>query len=102
MALVAHMLERGGEGALPFLIVVPASLVANWRAELSRWLPTVPFIAYTGPAEERERIYYRQVRKTGSTYIGHNGFRLYMVAHLAPASNPLCRYAKRTWAGKSW
>ncbi|KAK2079294.1 hypothetical protein QBZ16_002985 [Prototheca wickerhamii] len=63
MALVAHMLERGGDGALPFLIVVPASLVANWRAELSRWLPTVPVIAYTGPAEERERIYYRQIRK---------------------------------------
>lgn len=79
MALVAHMLERGGEGTLPFLIVVPASLVANWRAELSRWLPTVPVIAYTGPAEERERIYYRQVRKPGATYTSKNAFRLHTI-----------------------
>lgn len=61
IALMMHLVEADA-ACLPFLIVVPASLVPNWQAELQRWAPGLKTVIYRGPAAEREDIYIRQVR----------------------------------------
>lgn len=61
IALMMHLVEADA-ACLPFLIVVPASLVPNWQAELQRWAPGLKTVIYRGPAAERENIYNRQVR----------------------------------------
>ncbi|KAK9798163.1 hypothetical protein WJX73_003156 [Symbiochloris irregularis] len=61
IALIAHLIEAG-KAAKPFLILVPASLVANWEAEFAAWAPSIQVVAYRGSAAEREEIFATQVR----------------------------------------
>ncbi len=46
IGLVAHSLARANNKVL---IVVPASLIANWQKELAQFLPAVTFDVHTGP-----------------------------------------------------
>ncbi|KAL6769639.1 hypothetical protein ACKKBG_A31805 [Auxenochlorella protothecoides x Auxenochlorella symbiontica] len=62
IALMMHLVEADA-ACLPFLIVVPASLVPNWQAELQRWAPGLKTVIYRGPAAERENIYNRQIQR---------------------------------------
>lgn len=60
IALVCHQLEARGRGH-PFLIAAPASVLANWAAELRRWAPRVKAALYAGGAAERERVWREEV-----------------------------------------
>lgn len=64
--MMAHLVETGGgsspaRAAGPFLVVVPASLVPNWKAELAAWAPGLRAVVYRGTADEREHIFATQV-----------------------------------------
>lgn len=61
IALIAHLIEAG-KATRPFLILVPASLVANWEAELAAWAPSIQVVAYRGSMAEREEIFDSQAR----------------------------------------
>ena len=45
--------------AAPALIVVPASLVLQWRAQLRAWAPELTLSTAIGPADERQRAWKR-------------------------------------------
>jgi len=52
-ALLAHLAESGSLG--PSLLVVPNSLVVNWRQELARFCPMIRgVLEYHGPARRRD------------------------------------------------
>ena len=38
---------------MPHLIIVPASVLHNWKRELDLWCPRLRTILYTGPKKER-------------------------------------------------
>ncbi|GAA6035092.1 hypothetical protein JCM8097_002180 [Rhodosporidiobolus ruineniae] len=44
------------EGARPFLIAVPNSLVGNWMREFARWAPKMRVVPYNGDAESRQMV----------------------------------------------
>ncbi|GAA5876848.1 hypothetical protein JCM3774_000791 [Rhodotorula dairenensis] len=44
------------EGARPFLVVVPNSLVGNWLREFARWAPTLRVVPYNGDGESRRIV----------------------------------------------
>ena len=60
IAFLAYLAEARGERG-PWLIVVPASLLPNWEAELSAWAPDLAVLAYKGSAQAREAIFISQV-----------------------------------------
>jgi SNF2 family DNA or RNA helicase len=37
------------------LVVLPASLIANWQVELAKWAPHVPLLVYHGSVAQRRR-----------------------------------------------
>ena len=41
----------------PALVVAPASLLANWRAEIGVWAPGLTIAIYRGTAAEREAVW---------------------------------------------
>ena len=48
--LLDRLASRSGKSARSSLLVVPASLLANWRTELQRFAPTLSFLI-THPSE---------------------------------------------------
>ena len=46
----------------PFLIIVPASLIGNWQAELASWAPALKVFICRGPAAQREAQWTKQVQ----------------------------------------
>ena len=55
IALLAWLAcERGTWG--PHLIVVPTSVLLNWKLELLRWCPAFKVLAYHGSAKERKAL----------------------------------------------
>lgn len=46
---------------MPFLIVVPSSLIANWEQEFQHWAPSLKLTAYKGTADARAALFARQV-----------------------------------------
>ena len=60
IALLAYLV---GERCVcnPSLVVVPASVRANWAAEFKQWAPKLKVIEYFGPKDERKEIFTKQV-----------------------------------------
>ena len=60
IALLAYLV---GERCVrtPSLVVVPASVRANWAAEFKEWAPKLKIIEYFGPRDERRDIFTKQV-----------------------------------------
>ena len=54
------------------LLVVPSSLIDNWRAELSKWCPTLPLHLYTETPERRARR-LQQCLDTGGVLLSTYG-----------------------------
>lgn len=52
-AIAALRALKASGGTLPALIVVPAGLISQWRAELYRWAPELSFSTVRGPASDR-------------------------------------------------
>ncbi len=61
IAFLAFLAEARAERG-PWLIVAPASLLANWEAELAAWAPHLKVVAYKGSAQAREALFASQVR----------------------------------------
>eukprot|EP00750_Incisomonas_marina_P011423 INCI16374.7.p1 GENE.INCI16374.7~~INCI16374.7.p1 ORF type:complete len:946 (-),score=200.71 INCI16374.7:226-3063(-) len=55
-ALIAYMQKRRGRSPRPSLVIVPASVVDNWKRELGKWCPDSPTIVYHGSAADRAAI----------------------------------------------
>ena len=62
IALIAH-LKEAGRAKQPFLILVPASLMANWEGEIAHWAPSLQVVSYRGKGDERETIFQTQAWK---------------------------------------
>ncbi|GAA5982615.1 hypothetical protein JCM11641_002601 [Rhodosporidiobolus odoratus] len=44
------------EGARPFLVVVPNSLIGNWMREFAKWAPAMRVVPYNGDGESRKIV----------------------------------------------
>jgi|GEM_PF-50337 len=56
LQVIAFLLPVLKEKETPALVVTPASLVYNWKAELARFAPSIPVRLVVGTAEERRAI----------------------------------------------
>ena len=62
IALMAHLTETSKPRPLPFLVVVPASLIPNWEAELAAFAPALQVHTYRGSGPQRAAAFQKQVR----------------------------------------
>ena len=56
IALLCHLVESTSCTG-PFLIVLPASVVANWAAEFTKFAPHLAVCLYTGPEARRREVF---------------------------------------------
>ena len=64
-------LKKQNETNIPHLIIVPASVLANWERELNLICPQLGVVKYHGTLEEREQIKARlrkSINKKDSSY----------------------------------
>ncbi|KAG5464368.1 hypothetical protein LSCM1_00551 [Leishmania martiniquensis] len=55
IALLCYFAEYRNDWG-PHLIVVPTTVVLNWKAELERWAPGLKVLTYIGPTKERHQL----------------------------------------------
>ncbi|KAF3597404.1 hypothetical protein DY000_02024879 [Brassica cretica] len=56
MALIAYLMEfKGNYG--PHLIIVPNTVLVNWKSELHTWMPSVSCIYYVGTKDQRSKLF---------------------------------------------
>jgi SWI/SNF-related matrix-associated actin-dependent regulator of chromatin subfamily A protein 2/4 len=61
MALIAYLMEKKDNRG-PHLIIVPNSVIVNWKSELTHWLPSARCVYYVGNKEDRNRLYVQEVQ----------------------------------------
>ncbi|GAA5884888.1 hypothetical protein JCM6882_007139 [Rhodosporidiobolus microsporus] len=61
------------EGARPFLVVVPNSLVGNWLREFARWAPAMRVVPFSGDAESRKIVEQYEL------FDGHGSLKTHVV-----------------------
>ena len=61
MALIAYLMEKKDNRG-PHLIIVPNSVIVNWKSELTHWLPSARCVYYVGNREDRSRLYVQEVQ----------------------------------------
>ena len=61
MALIAYLMEKKDNRG-PHLIIVPNSVMVNWKSELTTWLPSARCVYYVGNKEDRNRLYVSEVQ----------------------------------------
>lgn len=59
IAFLAHLREWAFDDPPSAIIVVPASVVSNWMAELERWAPSLTVCLYYGDQAERRNIQHQ-------------------------------------------
>ncbi|KAI9329957.1 P-loop containing nucleoside triphosphate hydrolase protein [Obelidium mucronatum] len=67
LSMLSYMKESGRGG--PYLVVCPLSVLSSWEAELKRWTPTMKFIRFHGPMNERASIKKRCTREKFDVYL---------------------------------
>ena len=63
IALLCHLVEHEQLARGPFMIVVPASVLPSWAAELARWAPQLDVASYTGPEAARSAVYAQKLAR---------------------------------------
>ena len=56
ISLLTYLMEKKGCNG-PFLIIVPLSVISNWKDELERWAPSIVNITYKGAPKARKEIF---------------------------------------------
>ncbi|KAN0023057.1 hypothetical protein ACTFIU_009140 [Dictyostelium citrinum] len=62
ISLLAHIKETYNDNG-PHLVVVPATILANWEREFKTWCPSLSIIRYYGNLREREELRYELKKK---------------------------------------
>uniref|UniRef100_A0A2P2ME21 Chromatin structure-remodeling complex protein SYD n=1 Tax=Rhizophora mucronata TaxID=61149 RepID=A0A2P2ME21_RHIMU len=60
ISLICYLMETKNDRG-PFLVVVPSSVLPGWESEINFWAPGIHKIVYSGPPEERRRLFKEQI-----------------------------------------
>ncbi|KAE9602017.1 putative DNA helicase chromatin remodeling SNF2 family [Lupinus albus] len=60
ISLICYLMETKNDRG-PFLVVVPSSVLPGWESEINFWAPSVHKIVYSGPPEERRRLFKERI-----------------------------------------
>ncbi|KAL6966430.1 hypothetical protein U1Q18_032209 [Sarracenia purpurea var. burkii] len=60
IALMCYLMETKNDRG-PFLVVVPSSVLPGWESEINFWAPGINKIVYSGPPEERRRLFKERI-----------------------------------------
>ncbi|KAL2507883.1 chromatin structure-remodeling complex protein SYD-like [Forsythia ovata] len=60
ISLICYLMETKNDRG-PFLVVVPSSVLPGWESEINFWAPSIHKIVYSGPPEERRRLFKEQI-----------------------------------------
>ncbi|KAK3027834.1 hypothetical protein RJ639_040584 [Escallonia herrerae] len=56
ISLLCYLMETKNDRG-PFLVVVPSSVLPGWVSEMNFWAPSINKIVYSGPPEERRKLF---------------------------------------------
>ncbi|XP_011034240.1 PREDICTED: chromatin structure-remodeling complex protein SYD-like isoform X2 [Populus euphratica] len=60
ISLICYLMETKNDRG-PFLVVVPSSVLPGWETEINFWAPGILKIVYSGPPEERRRLFKEKI-----------------------------------------
>ncbi|KAJ0092543.1 hypothetical protein Patl1_25558 [Pistacia atlantica] len=60
IALICYLMETKNDRG-PFLVVVPSSVLPGWDSEINFWAPGILKIVYSGPPEERRKLFKEKI-----------------------------------------
>ncbi|XP_065631375.1 chromatin structure-remodeling complex protein SYD [Quercus suber] len=60
ISLICYLMETKNDRG-PFLVVVPSSVLPGWESEINFWAPDILKIVYSGPPEERRRLFKEKI-----------------------------------------
>ncbi|CAH9083032.1 unnamed protein product [Cuscuta epithymum] len=60
ISLICYLMETKNDRG-PFLVVVPSSVLPGWESEMNFWAPSINKIVYSGPPEERRRLFKERI-----------------------------------------
>ncbi|KAK8511250.1 hypothetical protein V6N12_033528 [Hibiscus sabdariffa] len=60
ISLICYLMENKNDRG-PFLVVVPSSVLPGWVSEINFWAPDIHKIVYSGPPEERRRLFKERI-----------------------------------------
>eukprot|EP00258_Populus_trichocarpa_P047597 XP_024463616.1 chromatin structure-remodeling complex protein SYD isoform X3 [Populus trichocarpa] len=60
ISLICYLMETKNDRG-PFLVVVPSSVLPGWETEINFWAPGILRIIYSGPPEERRRLFKEKI-----------------------------------------
>uniref|UniRef100_A0A5B6YW35 Chromatin structure-remodeling complex protein SYD n=1 Tax=Davidia involucrata TaxID=16924 RepID=A0A5B6YW35_DAVIN len=60
IALICYLMETKNDRG-PFLVVVPSSVLPGWESEINFWAPSIHKIVYSGPPEDRRRLFKERI-----------------------------------------
>ncbi|KAK3204717.1 hypothetical protein Dsin_018763, partial [Dipteronia sinensis] len=60
ISLICYLMETKNDRG-PFLVVVPSSVLPGWESEINFWAPGILKIVYSGPPEERRKLFKEKI-----------------------------------------
>lgn len=107
IAFLAYLAEARAERG-PWLIAVPASLLANWEAELAAWAPHLNVVTYKGSPQAREALFASQAQPcftvsactNASHNVAHELLPLYRVTAMSCMSDRVTLLPPSSWLNK--
>ncbi|KAL3354169.1 hypothetical protein AABB24_018693, partial [Solanum stoloniferum] len=60
ISLMCYLMETKNDRG-PFLVVVPSSVLSGWESEINFWAPDMLKIVYSGPPEERRKLFKERI-----------------------------------------
>nr|KJB33147.1 hypothetical protein B456_006G257000 [Gossypium raimondii] len=60
ISLICYLMETKNDRG-PFLVVVPSSVLPGWETEINFWAPDLRKIVYSGPPEERRKLFKERI-----------------------------------------
>ncbi|XP_031493485.1 chromatin structure-remodeling complex protein SYD [Nymphaea colorata] len=60
ISLICYLMESKNDRG-PFLVVVPSSVLPGWDSEINFWAPSINKIVYSGPPEERRKLFKERI-----------------------------------------